>query len=297
MARTVRLAGVAVQLTGTTAEAEAELIASLARAVEIGAAPELEIAHRPGALRAPDREPDREVHRHRIWEQGSGVLVEGPRGLAHVEAGVAVLDPAPGVVRGVHSLLLPALSELLPAVVVHGGAVEGADGVLLLLGHSGAGKSTAVAGVLAAGGRASADDLVALRRHDGEVQIAALPLPFAVPPVSGLAGSPIECDPRQRRLIDDVPCASEFQTLAGVVVVTHGAEARSTLDTAEGRDVLHLLRRSTMDGVHPATIGGVFAIAAAAAQLPAWRLAHGSDERTRGEDAGRLLGGLLTAWR
>ncbi|WP_370290677.1 hypothetical protein [Nocardioides sp.] len=295
MARTVGLAGVAVQLTGATAEAEAELVASLARAVETRAAPELEIAHRPGALRAPDREPDREVHRHRIWTQGSGVLIEGPRGLAHVGAGVAVLDPPPGVVRGVHSLLLPALSELLPGVVVHGGAVGSADGVLLLLGHSGAGKSTAVAGLLAAGGTALADDLVALRRHDGEVQVAALPLPFAVPPTDDLAGVPIEGDPRRRLLVDDVPCASEFRTLSGVVVISHGAAERSTLEAAEGRDVLHLLRCSTMDGVHPATIGGVFAVAAAAAQLPAWRLAHGSDERTRGEDAARLLGGLLTA--
>ena len=180
-------------------------------------------------------------------------------------------------------------------VVVHGAAVGRGDEVVLVVGRSGAGKSTTAAAALIAGWELLSDDLVVVDLDPPRLTgIRRAPM-F---PDGLLSGSRFEQsarvvadDPRRRARLPAEVLTAETRPLAGIVVVDHG--------TGEGG--LEVLEPGNLE-----VISGAFAVRPYApfmrrqfgalvevVGLPTFRLRHAEAEDRRLELAAVRLGEAL----
>lgn len=232
------------------------------------------------------------------WQASTDVVVEQVReavvvrhrsgARARMAAGAAEIvlgeDEAGIVQRRLVSVALAVLLTPFDRFLLHAGALDAGRGAVLVLGSSGAGKSTVVTTAVLAGRRARSDDLVVCRRVGDHLEIAGLRRPLAVPPeVGALAelraplGAPD--DPRGRVVLSPSCLDADWVPLAGTVVVAHGE--RSELRRLPGAAGVSTLVAAHLAGWSPRLLGRWYPLAAMAARGGIWSLRHDPDAAAR----------------
>jgi hypothetical protein len=185
-----------------------------------------------------------------------------------------------------------------PALAQHGRQVVHADAIapdgraVLVLGGTGAGKSTLALCALRREWRVLADDLVALQLRDGEPYVAGIPRPIVVPrDVLGDGATPSSRrgDPRERSELLAVAPHAGWHPVVGSLHATHAAEPGARLERLDGPERLPLVLGSCLAMGDPARLREVFTVAAAVARRPGMALRHSRDPRTRLDDGMRVL--------
>ena len=141
---------------------------------------------------------------------------------------------------------LTALAHLLTQhdrFVVHGAAIVTGGRAVLVLGGTGAGKSTVAFCALLASWDVLADDLVVLRSSDSGPTVGGVPRPFAIPSEllddDDVDTRPLTGDRRDRRELPSDAIAVGSYPVAGSIVVQHADEALGTIGPIGGHALLH----------------------------------------------------------
>lgn len=262
--------------------------------------PRFEIRVEPaGVWRPPDAEPER-YGEMEVWREREALLVHHPSGaFARVAVGVAVISArGPATVRAFRQLFPFIVTHLLAPggrFVVHAGVVAIDGKAVLLLGVTGAGKSTLVHAARLDGWAALGDDLAVVRARDGEVEGRAIARPLNVPAEVGMASgaSLLAGDPRGRWELP-VAVSSDWLLIGAVVHVVHGSDRESDLGSWEATAVLRTLVGAFASAPEVESLQRWLPVAAALSRLPAWELRHGTDPSTRLAGAARSLAAVRT---
>jgi hypothetical protein len=179
------------------------------------------------------------------------------------------------------------------SVVLHA-ALLGRDGQgLLVVGPTGAGKSTAMVAALYAGLDVHADDLVVVagRHHVAHGIPKRVMLERSLSDQLAIPAHDVPGDRRDRVVLDADVLTAGPATVVGVVVVDHAADIAhvSVLPHSES---LAALVASSFEAAH-GHVEAVLPTVAHLAGLPAHRLAHDVSGEHRLERTGRLLVDLL----
>lgn len=298
--RVVDIAGVPVRFRATDAERGALLTAKLRGFADTDAPPVASLCIDAERAEPPTRTPDDELFTIRFWAIDDGMVVatddfllraEGEHATAHLPD-VRAGDP----IDGFSGLALTWLLAPHARFVLHGAAVARGQQGIVLLGHTGAGKSTAAAAALEAGWRVLADDEIVidasqdgLRVH-GFHRAPAVPLEIGGPVAdSGTALG----DPRARAELPRDVLAPGAAAVTAVVVLAHH-DGDGALVSSAASSVLPLLLQSFGATVDPRRRAMFFPVAAQLARLPTWELAHARDARSRRARAVEMLDEVLT---
>ena len=252
----------------------------------------------------PGRDPDQEFDDRRVWLDDDEVTfldrtgVAGRSGPTGAVIGGGGTDAASAEL-GIRRLFLSSVGHLLgfhDRFLVHAGAVIADGSTILLLGSSGAGKSTVALASFARGWPVLTDDLAVLRRTGDGVQVIGIPRPPTVPadlgaPV-GADARLVANDPRKRLQLPAEVLTGGFHDIDGVVVVAHGTGPVAELTPENGRAIHLLLVGSFPPASHPDQLRRAHPVFAAVSRLPARRLAHGADPGRRTTSAARTIGGF-----
>jgi hypothetical protein len=227
----------------------------------------------------PEREPDESYEVISLWRDGDELLVDSGGDLrAHATATRAVVGGATGggpagavMLRRIAHPVIAHLLSLNGRLVAHGAAV-GRDGkAVLLLGGSGAGKSTSAYLASLAGWSLLSDDLVVVRRDDQSVEAIGIHRALAVPPdVAEADAAGIEFDFRGRRRPNVTLDARPFQ-VAAVAMVAHGV-GEGRLDVATGVDIARVFLASAPAAGNTDVAAEVLRSAGVLATLPCFQL-------------------------
>lgn len=251
-------------------------------------------------VRVPPGPPTEDYGAVRLW-RATGVLVAVSADVlsAQVQDGCVRLVPGTGtpaqVGRAFRQLLPFILAHALAPsgkVVLHAGAFLDRAGAVVVLGGTGAGKSTLVYAARQHGRGVLGDDLVVLVRNGDAVQVAGIPRPFAVDAAdpTGLPADarPVSDDQRGRWQfpLDGRP---GWHDAVGVIHVGHSAVPDGTLRGLDSSPAWDLVLGSFPAAADAPRLRAAFPALAALSRLPMWRLEHGSDPATRLSVAGRLL--------
>ena len=302
-ARTVLLGGVPTLLHLEDPILAAALFDALGDCPPAGRPAELAITDRRPAFALPAEEPGEVHHAVRIWRRGDALLLSWNDTLiARADDQELSFAPVRGAgydaTRAVRQLLPYTLGHLLGArgrVVLHAGALLVDDGAVLVLGATGAGKSTLVYAARAAGRRVLADDLVVLTHRDGVLEASGIPRPLAV-----ATDRPHELPPNARAIGDDVRGRWQFplegvpgcHRVGGVVVVEHGVAPAGHLETLTASALWDATLASFVAATDPHRLRAAMPALAAVSRFPGWRLGHGCDAGTRLVVAAALLDGI-----
>lgn len=264
------------------------------------------VSIRVGELAGPTDPADSRNGPLERWDDGGSIRlrhVDGNRG-ALVDGDTIVVGPASTTDgdrwRTTRQLLTEALSAWLARhheLLLHGAIIAHDDVALVVLGPTGAGKSTAVVAALGRGLEVATDDL-AVVRVDSEREAALLcdgiskPLMVERSLAARLgAGDASAIDARDR-----VPLGVEWlrpatRRLRGVVEITHSLDA-ARIEPLDHAATLAVVGASSFEVAHGG-IGFVLPTLARVAGLPAWRLAHDREPDMRLDAAGRFLEEIL----
>lgn len=240
---------------------------------------EAEIVVDGDAPARPEREPDESYEVISLWRDGDELLVDSGGDLrAHATATRAVVGGATGggpagavMLRRIAHHVIAHLLSLNGRLVAHGAAV-GRDGkAVLLLGGSGAGKSTSAYLASLAGWSLLSDDLVVVRRDDQSVEAVGIHRALAVPPdVAEADAAGIEFDFRGRRRPNVTLDARPFQ-IAAVAIVAHGV-GQGRLDVVTGVDIARVFLASAPAAGNTDVAAEVLRSAGVLATLPCFQL-------------------------
>jgi hypothetical protein len=218
------------------------------------------------------------------WDAAPGrFLLRGGRraGRFLVEAGQVTLEPNPGAEeemlgRCFTEEVLPAMLRHRGLLVLHANAALTPDGVVVLAGQSGAGKSTTLAALIERGCAMLADDVTAVGlTHDGHSEVlpgvARVRLTAAAAGGLGYELAPGSPEPRRRlksALATDGQMADSPGRLLAIYVLATHAGPQLRLDELSGADKFEALQ-SCMYGPmmvedHPAVFPLVQAVIATA---------------------------------
>jgi hypothetical protein len=266
---------------------------------------ELVFERRPVAV--PRRSPDEDYKEQALWHDGERLFVEAPPHairavVTPTSARVGCASPTDEV--GLRQLFHPIATHMLAyhdAYVVHGAAVRRDGFAVLVLGESGKGKSTLALAALEHGWTVMSDDLVALRRHRGGLEMRGVPKPLALPgdlAAEALAASPaLAWDHRERRHVGVERLDTGPVELTRIVVVDHGDDDRAALAPIATDEVLSLLLGSFASSLDASLMRRFFPVATTAARLPCSRLLHARDPDARLREAVRVLDQLADGAR
>lgn len=241
----------------------------------------------------PARTPDLVATGVRIWWGESGATLAYEKSVAQVRTGETAVAGDADVETLRHFFQLAVMHMLASAgrYVLHAAAIAAGGRAWILLGTSGAGKSTTTAGAHRAGWRVLADDLVVVRAGSTGIEVAGFPRPLAVPAEVYDEGEHIADDPRARRRVPHTLLTAGWHRVAGTISLAHSASGGS-LTSRSGTDALRELVRSTFLVGDRELLGAFFPTAAAMSRLPAWRLSLARDPATRLLAIGRDLATL-----
>jgi len=180
--------------------------------------------------------------------------------------------------------------------VLHGGAIERDGAGALVLGGTGAGKSTVVSSAMLAGWRPLADDLVFLRSGRDAVEVGGIAKPITVDrDVAELTGLPwrdLEGDVRGRcQLLVDLE--RSVVPLSTTVVAAHADTAASARHPMGSASLTEWLLYSFLVRHDPTQRAPYLPVLAAAVRRGGAELHHGTDVRERVA----AVGALLEQWR
>jgi len=179
--------------------------------------------------------------------------------------------------------------------VLHGGAVVRDGRAVLLLGPTGAGKSTLAVGATATGWTVLSDDLVAVRLGDHGVEIRGIAKPLLVPPALvaqlRLEGQPVDNDRRGRWRVEGVDAADGWYPLATSAVSERTEEPTVALDRLSGRELLHWLLFSFLAVRDERRLPIFLPVASAIVRLGGGVVRHGPHLAGHGAAIDELLAG------
>lgn len=306
------LAGVAVVVEGDDSELRSALVTALhgapARSDPAGPAGTATIGTATVAMVSeprtiPATQPDDVDH-----ETGVRFWTRADRGPVASREGVTVdvdLDRCSATIAGFdagrHSFVsLAALAWIGVAwlmathdrYAVHAAAVGRDADALLLLGHSGAGKSTAVFAALEAGWWALGDDSIVVEPTDDGGFAHGVHRPPAAPLEIGgslLASSARIDDSRRRGRLGPEVLSARRARIVGVVVADHSDQPGGVCTRIPGHEAMPLLVQSCGPASDPRFRRPFFRVAGDLARLPVWSLGHAAEpERRRAAAAGFL---------
>jgi hypothetical protein len=173
-------------------------------------------------------------------------------------------------------------------------------GAALLLGGTGAGKSTLVFAARSDGRGVLADDIVAVRAGAAGPEAIGIPRPLALS-TAGPDGLPsgaraIGLDGRDRWQfpLDGVPGAHSVST---VLLVEHSTRPEGSVEPLGPSEVFDALMGSYLAATDPGRLRSGLPVLAALSRLPGWRLGHGADPDTRLRVGARLLDSVAASCR
>jgi len=245
----------------------------------------------------PERPPDGEHGGMSVWHVPD--LFLAARGVTgHVRAGRAAIG---GLYNDLGLLFRvagpPLLGRLLAphgVFLVHAGAVERDGRVLLILGGSGAGKSTAVVGAWREGWSVLSDDLVFIRLGPSGPVAHGLPKRLAVPPEAAppAEGSPT-VGPGNRGRIDLTVdgWVDGWWPISQVALADHGDSPDTRTEPVDTPGLLGALSGSLLSR-HPDDVRAFVPVAMRLCAAPGFRLCHGlaPDQRLAGVAAALQAG-------
>ena len=250
----------------------------------------------------PERPPDQVYDDRQVWLDQDDLLFLDLTGVVGRSGPTAAVigggEPGTDLAAiGIRRLFLCSVGHLLgfhDRFLVHAGAVTVDGRTVLVLGASGAGKSTVALAALEQGWPVLSDDLAILRRADDGIDVAGVPRPPTVPTDLQVAldgaARPVADDPRDRAQLPPDVLSPGFRRVDAVLVVGHGSGPLGELTPVAGRDVHLLLVGSFPAASHPDQLRRAHPVFAELSRLPCRQLGHGTD-------AGRRLASAATAIR
>lgn len=286
-----RAASLAANLVGFP-ETDAQPLASLT----VVAAP-------PGPADAPPaRPPDDELLGMRFWRTDDGmVVVTGDLVLRARGAAVVAHQPDPADGSWLEELVAFVLAWVLGThgrFVLHAAAVARDDRALLVLGHTGAGKSTLSGACLEAGWQLLGDDQVVVDASCTPAVVHGFHHSPAVPREIGgtvAGGGAVLGDPRDRAELPRDVLWSGGVPVVAVVLAGHSGLAAGELVPAAATAVFPLLLQSFPATVDPVLRAAFFPVAGDLVRLPCFELLHAHDPSRRRERAVALASDVLAA--
>ena len=255
------------------------------------------ITVRQGIRDAPDRTPDAAELGIELWN-GEGQVLLRWRGVSVDVRGteVDVLFDEPCVPAILETLVQLALSWVLAEhdrYLVHAAAIGRDDSVVLVFGHTGAGKSTTTVAALDAGWWAISDDLVVVEVRAGALVAHGICQPPVAPIEIGgplLAGATAVGDPRNRGEPRSNVLRTSRPVIAGTVLVGHSRLEDGELERVAGYRSMPTIVQSSVAILEERYRRSFVATAAALARLPSWRLGLSFDADRRRDAAAAALG-------
>jgi hypothetical protein len=294
----VDVVGLALRLTAVDEPRAGALAALLRSAGAASTPPAIDVRVQAEDLVVPDAEPGAVGNDFEVWRPEPEVVVLRHRLGLTARTTIRSIEVG-GDASSYHEVFrrtfLTALAHLLTwhdRRVLHSGAIATPDAALLVLGGSGAGKSSLALCARRGGWQVLADDLVALRGTGDDVTVAGVPRPLWVPgellddpAVEGTASG----DWRARVELAPDAITLGWHALAGVIVVDHADGPAGTLEPVGGHELLRIVLESWTPIADTDDLRRVFPMAADLARRPAVRLRLGADVHTRVVDAVGLL--------
>jgi hypothetical protein len=296
---TVDAGGLILRVDAGTA-IDAELVRRVVGTTTTDAPPHAVLQIGADAPALPSRPPDFAGPYGNHWDDGATHWFAHDWGLAaRVTAGEAVLGgDAAGYRRwvAVRNSMLFVLARLLLAqdrFLLHGAAVRRDERALLVVGESGAGKSSLAYAAHLAGWQVLGDDMVSV---DARLLVRGIPRVPTVPGdvAGGTAGEPLPHDPRNRLELPDFELDRRDAPIAGVLICRHD-DGAGRLAAASSTEAIEALVPAFVLSALPRPVTRWFPLATRLARGPAFWLGHAADDGTRLARAGELLGEALAA--
>jgi hypothetical protein len=275
------VAGVPVLVRAPDEALARPVVGNLAGFPAIDVAPVASIAVVRERAARPDRPADDQWRQIRFWLEDDGVVATyrdllvraaGTSAVAHVpdEQDREVLEDLAAL--GVTWLLAPH-----GRFILHGGALARDDRAVLVIGNTGAGKSTLAAAALEAGWPVLADDQVVLDASATPFFVHGLHQEPAVPREIGgpvAASGMVLGDLRDRARLPRSVLAAGGVPVVGVVLVNHSDVADGALEAAPTSTVFPQVLQSFPGTAASHLRAAFFPIAGALARLPGFTLGH-----------------------
>ncbi len=193
--------------------------------------------------------------------------------------------------RPVFSFAMAHLLATRDRYLLHAATLAVADGCVLALGPTGAGKSTVAMCALRCGWPVLGDDLVALAPLGDGFLATAVPRPIAAPRdlVDDRRAFPFPGDTRGRLELPPDAITPGTRPVLGLIVVAHADSPNSTTREIRPFAVPPHVLASTLVADTAESCRSAFPFAAALSRLPTVELAHGTRSSTRLEDGAALL--------
>jgi tetratricopeptide (TPR) repeat protein len=299
---TLDIAGVAVELRATDAMRAAAMRALLGRIHPADRNPDVQLVFSPHPIDPPDRSPDDKVGWLSLWNDDDAFSITyGDAFGGRVEGGRATLGGQMGDLTTVFRYVAPFMlaSLLAPAgrFLLHGGAISKDGGAVLVLGGTGAGKSTLAFGALEDGWTVLSDDLVIVSRGPHGPLVSGIPRPLVVPAevLPGEAvGTARADDLRARVQLPFEAWDRRPRRITAIVIAGHAQTDDAVLAPIDRPDLLRTLIHSML-AQQPYNVRRYFHAAAALSDLPAWRLLHSRTTETRLPQCSRALRAIDSA--
>ncbi|MQA00008.1 MAG: hypothetical protein GEU80_11880 [Dehalococcoidia bacterium] len=304
------LAGLGVSLQ-TPDEVRAEAVAHLLDGADLhpGAAT-IEVTWQDGPLPVPDRPSDHPFPGLGLWHTDEGVaLRHGVLTGFAADNGLRIGGGADG--RGEESPLWldfrrifePAMTYLQAAhgrYMLHGAAMARGGRALVVVGSTGAGKSTLAWSAHVSGWELLADDYVFVRiAEDGGFEVCGMRKPVAVP--GELMESPppgarhLERGGRERWELSADILGRGWHRVAAVLRPAHGDGEQSELIPLQKSGLLTEVVAAFLASGDQVLLRQWFPHAAALSRLPGWELRHARPREHRVAEAARSLDAALAS--
>jgi hypothetical protein len=291
------IAGVAMRVWAAD-DARAEALAAMLReASPASGPPSVEVRFEDGAVAATPWSGDAPYEVRR--EQSGVVSVLSEHGLVArvTPEEIAVVGDAPDLRAAFRPVFSFAVAHVLAArgrYVLHAATLSVDDGCVLVLGPTGAGKSTVALCALRCGWPVLGDDLVALAPVGDRILATALPRPIAAPRdlVDDPRAIPVPGDARERLELPPGAVTPGTRPVLGSIVAAHADSPRSTVQEIRPLAIPPLVLASCLIADRAEARHILFPLAVALSRLPSVELAHGTRSATRLEDGAKLLAAL-----
>jgi hypothetical protein len=285
----IDLGGLPVGLRATEDRPAQALAGFLRAAGTVALDPVLEVTAGADPLRLPSSDPSDTSSGLRFWRRGGELVVAHSSGVAarattgRVEIGGT--GPSPQWDAGFRRVLTLGLARAAidhGRLVVHAGAVAVDGRAVLLVGGSGAGKSTTSWAAHGRGAAVLADDLVFASLDDGVPLVAGVPRPITVAADldSSATGVPLARDARGRVELGPDALTPGVHPVGGSMLLASAPEVQPPSAPAP-RAVLRSLLAASFGLAEPDAARLALRWGAAVARLPAVRVVHGESVGTR----------------
>ena len=198
--------------------------------------------------------------------------------------------------RAIRQLLFSALSwwfERQGRLLLHGAMIARGTDAALILGDTGAGKSTAAYAGLRAGWDLCSDDLVVVDASGSSLRSAGIPKALSIDSAladtsTGTAHEPLPGDDRNRVWLADEEMRTGWRQLRMILGVGHdeGAGARRAMSH---EDTMDLVFGASLESERPTVVVRRLHAFATLAGLPSYGLLHSADPSIRLVRAAQLI--------